>query len=302
MKQGPRSAQRLFQPIRGLAQRFAFISLVIVAISMMVIGKIDVLMMVNFRAQITDIVAPILSALSRPADTISSSISYIRELSQLHEDNLRLRKNNTRLLQWEAAARNLEAENKNLRELLNFKPGPEPSFITTRVIADSGGAFAHSVILNAGTRDGVSKGQTGMTGHGLAGRVAGVGSRSARLLLITDINSRIPVLVGIDRNRAILAGNNSKWPKLVHLSSIQNIKIGDRVVTSGHGGVISPGLPVGIITQVDQDKIIMRPFVQRNRLENIRLLDFGLDGILKGSSPEVGKGHSRGGLAGQIRQ
>ncbi len=302
MKQGSRSAQRLFQPIMGLAQRFALISLVIVSISMMAIGKIDVLMMDNFRAQVTDAVVPILSALSRPADTISKTISQVRELSQLHAENLRLRKNNLRLLQWQTVARNMEAENKNLRELLNFNPGPEPSFITARIIADSGGAFAHSVILNAGARDGVKKGQTGMTGYGLVGRVAGVGRRSARLLLITDINSRIPDLVGTDRNRAILAGNNSKWPKLIHLLSIQSAKIGDHVVTSGHGGVISPGLPVGVITQVDENGIIVRPFVQRNRLENIRLLDFGLDGILKGSLPEVGQGHSKGGLTGHIRQ
>lgn len=302
MKLGSRSAQRLFQPLRGLSQRFAFISLVIIAISMMVLGKVDGLMMDDFRAHVTDAVAPILDALSRPADTISNTISQVRDLSQLHEENARLRRNNSRLLQWQSVAHSLEAENKNLRELLNYKPGPEPSFITARIIADSGGPFAHSLIINAGARDGVNKGQTGMTGNGLVGRIAGVGSRSARLLLITDINSRIPVLVGIDRVRAILAGNNSDRPKLVHLLPIENVNTGDRVVTSGHGGAISPGLPVGVVTEVNKNGIMVSPFAQRNRLENIRLLDFGLDGIIKGSSPELSQRNSKEGRAGQLKQ
>ena len=302
MKQGIRFEQRLFQPLRGLAQRFAFISLVFIAISMMALGKVDVLMLENFRAHVTDAMSPILNALSRPAETISQSIARFRELSQLHEENVRLRRNNSRLLQWQTAAHNLEAENKNLRKLLNFKPDAEPSFITARIIADSGGPFAHSLIVNAGTRDGVNKGQTGMTGNGLVGRIAGVGSRSSRLLLITDINSRIPVFVGIDRVRAILAGNNSDWPKLEHLPQIENINIGDRVVTSGHGGAISPGLPVGIVTEVNKNKIMVRPFAQRSRLENILILDFGLDGIVKGTSPELSNKNLKEGRAGHIKQ
>lgn len=285
MKQGPRSAHRLFQPIRGLAQRFAYISLVVLAIGLMVLGKIDVLMMDSFRAQVTDAVAPVLDALSRPAESLSRAVVQVRELANLRKENARLRENDARLVQWQAAARNLEAENKILHDLLNFKPGPDPSFITARIIADTGGAFAHSLIIYAGARDGVLKGQAAMTGQGLVGRVAGVGNRSARLLLITDLNSRIPVLVGDSRTRAILAGNNSDRPKLVHLPSGESVNIGDRVVTSGHGGALSPGLPVGIVTMVDENGIVVRPFVRRNRLEYIRLLDFGLKGILRGPLP-----------------
>jgi rod shape-determining protein MreC len=269
---------------------------------MMVLGKIDVLMMDSFRTQVTDVIAPVLGALSKPAASFSQVVDQFRELTQLHEENARLRENNVRLLQWQTAARNLEAENKNLRALLNFKPGSDPSFITARIIADTGGAFVHSLIFNAGSRDGVVKGQAGMTGQGLVGRVERVGDRSARILLITDINSRIPVLVGVDRVRAILAGNNSDWPKLVHLPPIKNVKVGDRVITSGHGGAISPGLPVGVVLRVNHEGVIVHPFVQRNRLENVRLLDFGLDGIIKGSFAGARRGSSKGGRAGHIKR
>ncbi|NQV84908.1 MAG: rod shape-determining protein MreC [Rhodospirillales bacterium] len=282
MKQNPRSANRLFQPIGGVTHRFAYISLVVAAAGMMVVGKIDVLMMDSFRAKVTDTVAPVLDALSRPAESVTRAIDQVRDLGRLRVENTRLRQNEARLMQWQSAARNLEAENKILRDLLNFQPGPDPSFITARVIADTGGAFAHSLILNAGARDGVLKGQAAMTGHGLVGRIAGVGSRSSRILLITDLNSRIPVLVGDNPTRAILAGNNSDQPKLVHLPSGETVNVGDRVVTSGHGGALAPGLAVGVVTQVNENGIRVQPFVRRSRLEYVRLLDFGLDGILKG--------------------
>ena len=280
MARGPRSVSRLAQPIKGLTQRFAFIGLVGAAVGLMIMGKADFILMDNLRAHVTDAVAPILAAASRPADSVAKAVDQVRELAALRQENDRLRQNQARLLQWQAAARRLEAENRNLRDLLNFVPGAEPSFITARVIADTGGAFVHSLIINAGGRDGVTKGQAAMTGHGLAGRVAGVGSRSARILLITDLNSRIPVLVGQNRTRAILAGNNSDTSKLIHIPSGETVSPGDRVVTSGHGGALPPELPIGMVTLVNDTGIGVQPFVQRNRLEYIRLLDFGLVGIV----------------------
>ena len=288
MALGPRSVYRLAQPIRSLAQRFAYISMVAAAVGLMILGKVDVLLMDSIRAQVTDTVAPILDALSRPADSVAKAIEQVRQLSVLSQENTLLRESQARLLQWQSAALRLEAENKNLRDLLNYVPGPEPSFITARVIADTGGAFAHSLILNAGVRDGAAKGQAAMTGDGLVGRVASAGSRSVRILLITDLNSRIPVLVGTRRTRAILAGNNSDRPRLIHLLSGEAVSAGDRIVTSGHGGAFPFGLPVGVVASVSDGGIGVEPYVERSRLEYVRLLDFGLGGILGAPKPKAG--------------
>lgn len=289
MPQGPRSINRLALPIRNLVQRFTFMGLILSAVGLMILGKVDVLLMDSVRIHVTDAIAPVLDGLSRPVDSFAKAVQHVRELSDLKKENELLRRNEDRLLQWQGAARRLEAENKVLKGLLNFVPGKQPSYITARVIADTGGAFAHSLILNAGSRDGVTKGQAAMTGEGLVGRVAGVGTRSARILLITDLNSRIPVLVGESRTRAILAGNNSDRPKLIHLPSGETVSAGDRIVTSGHGGAFVPGMPVGMVTSVNDGGIAVKPFVERNRLEYIRLLDYGLGGILQVPEGITGK-------------
>jgi rod shape-determining protein MreC len=99
-------------------------------------------------------------------------------------------------------------------------------------------------------------------------------------LLISDLNSRIPVLIEATRTRAILAGNNSNRPRLIHLAPGATVSPGDRVVTSGHGGVFPVGLPVGLVDAVNEGGISVLPFVSRDRLEYVRVLDYGLKGII----------------------
>ena len=136
------------------------------------------------------------------------------------------------------------------------------------------------MLLNIGYQPGVGKGHAVVTGEGLVGRVESVGGRATRVLLISDLNSRIPVLIESTRTRAILAGNNSNRPSLIHLVSGATVSPGDRIVTSGHGGVFPVGLPVGLVDAVNEVSITVLPFVPRDRLEYVRILDFGLMGII----------------------
>jgi rod shape-determining protein MreC len=171
-------------------------------------------------------------------------------------------------------------------------PDPRLRFITARVVGDQGGAFARSVLVNAGSRDGVAKGQVAVTAEGVAGRVAEVGLRSSRVLLLTDINSRVPVLVGSARDRAIMAGDNTGRPRLLYLAAGTEIRPGDRVVTSGHGGVFPPGLPVGIVTQASETALRVQPFVDWAHVEYLRLADYELPSLLL--SPGDGGGPNGG--------
>ncbi|MHA1598110.1 MAG: rod shape-determining protein MreC [Alphaproteobacteria bacterium] len=286
MKERPRFASRVSVPIRHLAQRFAYLGLVLAALALMLLGKADVGMVDRFRAEITDSITPILDIMSRPVESANEVIADVRELMAVREQNEGLRQDRDRLLHWQMVARKLEAENKALRGQLNYTPVGDVSYVTARVIADTGGAFAHSLLVNTGARPGVGKGMAVTTGAGLVGRISGVGARSARVLLITDLNSRIPVLIEATRTRGIMAGNNTYRPQLLHLPPGATVSPGDRVVTSGHGGVFPAGLPVGVVEAVNDGAISVQPFVPRDRIEYVRIVDFGLQGILKqGSGP-----------------
>ena len=280
MEDRSRFTYRIAVPLSGLAQRFAFLGLVIAAFALMLVAKADVAMMERLRAQVTDSVAPIIDVMSHPIAITNEVIVQVRALSTVYEKNKNLRQDKERLLHWQSVARMLEAENQALRAQLNYVPGPQASYISARVIADTGGAFAHSLLLNIGHQPGVNKGHAVVTGDGLIGRVAGVGDRATRVLLISDLNSRIPVLIEATRTRAILAGNNSNRPRLIHMAPGTTVSPGDRIVTSGHGGVFPVGLPVGMVDAVNEGGISVLPFVARDRLEYVRILDFGLKGII----------------------
>ena len=277
MKERPRTIGRIAQPIKTIAQRFAYVGLVGAAFGLMLLGKADVVLVERIRVTVTDAFAPILDAVSQPVATVSRMIGEAEDLLRVREENTALRQDRTRLLQWQAIARKLEAENRALRAMLNFIPGPAVNFVTARVIADAGGAFAHSLVVNAGERDGVKKGSAVITGDGLIGRIAGLGDRSSRILLLTDLNSRIPVVIEKTRVRAIMAGNNSSRPKLIYLPPGAAVAVGERVVTSGHGGAFPPGIPVGIVATAGEGGISVQPFIKRDRLEYVRIVDFKLD-------------------------
>jgi rod shape-determining protein MreC len=280
LKETRRTVNRIAQPVKTLAQRFAFVALVLGAVALIVLGRVDVGSVERARNQILDAVAPILDALSQPVVTVNRWVTEGRELFAIRAQNEALRADRARLMHWQAAAHRLEAENRVLRELLNYQAGPVVSFISGRVIADTGGAFVHSLVVNAGEAAGVQKGQAVVTSDGLLGRVASVGERAGRVLLITDLNSRIPVVIEQSRVRAIMAGNNTAKPRLIHLPTGGTVSIGERVVTSGHGGAFPPGLPIGVVSAVGEGGIEVTPFVNRDRVEYVRILDFGLDGII----------------------
>jgi rod shape-determining protein MreC len=272
--------------LRTAVQRFAFALLVAGAFGVMVIGKADTVIVERIRAAVGDVITPVLNVLSRPVQTVNDLMADAQDLVTMRSELARLREENVRLLSWQNVAQRLEAENKALRSFLNYQTGPQATFITARVVGDAGSAFVRSMLLNAGARDGVKNGQAVMTADGLAGRITEVGDSSARVLLITDINSRIPVLVERTRDRAMLAGDNSRQPQLSFLPPGVQVQIGDRIVTSGHGGTYPAGLPVGVVATIsDTGMVRVEPLVDWSRMEFVRVVDFGISGILPPMPP-----------------
>lgn len=271
---------RLAPPRRATLQRISFPILVLLSVAAIVLGKADQAVLESIRMSVTDAAAPTLDALSRPLAAAEDLIGRAWAVVAVYQENARLREENERLLRWQQAALTLGAENAQLRGLLKLAPDAAVSYVTAKVIANSGGAYVRSLMVNAGSGDGVGRGQAVVTGDGLAGRVSEVGSRAARVLLVTDLNSRIPVIVESSHQRAVLAGDNSERPQLRWLDPAAPVKIGDRIVTSGEGGVFPPGLPVGAVASVQGGVPRIEPYVELSKVEYLRVVDYGLaDGL-----------------------
>lgn len=281
--------------LRLFAQRFAFVSLIVAAVALMILGKADIVLVERTRSLVADAVAPILDAISRPAATINEFTESVRELASLRSENARLKQENQRLMHWQMVARRLDADNAVLHEQLNVVPGPDPAFITARVIGDLGSAYGHSMLLGAGARDGVRKGQAVLSGEVLVGHIAEVGERSSRLLLLTDVNAKIPVVVEASRTRAILAGDNKDRPKLSYIAGAASVSVGDRVVTSASGAAFPPGLPIGVVASTHDGIARVQPFVRRHELEFVAIVDYGLGGVLPFERPPMPERRRRGG-------
>lgn len=257
--------------------RYSFFAFVFLAVSLMGISQISPDATGRLRAFVTDLVAPVLSLASAPFIAISDSIDNMTQIRSLRAENLRLAAENLRLKEWYEKALYLEAENQSLREFLNLKKDPDLAYITTRIVSDSGGSFVKSFLVPSGSRDGVRTGQAVLSGRGLIGRVTEVGKSSARVLMITDINARIPVIIQDTHQRAILAGRNGDRLFLERLPAGAGITPGARVMTSGDGGLIPPGLPVGVVSKVEPSSIEIEPFADPARITYVQIVQSAAD-------------------------
>jgi len=266
--------------LRAAIQRTTPPLLILLSAAMIILGKADQTMFESLRTNLTDDAAPALNALARPLDAAAALVDQVRGVVTMYQDNLRLAHENERLLQWQQIALKLSADNRELRGLLKSVPETAVSYMTARVIANSGGGYVRTVMVNGGTDRGLARGQAAIAGEGLVGRLTEVGSRAARVLLITDLNSRIPVVIEKAHANAVLAGDNSERPRLLYVGKPDTIKIGDRILTSGEGGVFPPGLPVGVVAALGPGEARVEPYVELSQLEYVLIVDYGLSGAL----------------------
>lgn len=291
MKGRSESVFRFAAPFRAALHRFAFLAVMALCGMLILVSRGDFAAVERARAIVTDTLSPVFAVLSRPAAAISDAAAEVRAYFHLREDHARLEEEVRRLEAWQEVARRLDAENSSLRSLLNFVPEPQARFNTGRVIADSGGAFVRNVLVSVGSDQGVAKGQVAMTGDGLVGRVSDVADHTARVLLITDLNSHVPVVIEGSHERAVLAGDNTAFPRLIYLAQNAQIAVGDRVLTSGNGGGFPAGLPVGTVSAIGEHGAQVQPFADWSHLDYVRIVDYGMNDLLPApTSPQPPRG------------
>jgi rod shape-determining protein MreC len=271
---------RLSIPLRQSLARLTLPLLIAVAFGTMLLGKADALIAERARMALADLLAPFHAAFAEPARALRDLVREAPELLMIREENQRLREENERLRRWQAAALALEAENALLRRQLAFIPDRAPSFQTARVVADGGGVYARAVLVAVPPELQVRRGQIALDERGFAGRVTEVGNRSARVLLATDMNMRIPVTLEGSRARAMMVGTNGPRPRLQHWTEGTRPAEGERVVTSAEGVAFPAGLPVGEVRWTEQGVAEVELYARLDRLDLVRLHDFGPGGIL----------------------
>lgn len=259
-------------PARLVAGRLTFGVLAAAAVMLLVLTKLDLQVLTFLSDRAGDVAVPVLRIVNEPVRLAREGAAHLGRLLAVDAENERLREENRRLLAWQAEAIRLSVENDGLREMLRI-PGQvdAPVWTTAQIVADSGGSFMQSRLIDAGTNRGIQPGMPVLIEAGLIGRVVAAGRGSARVLLVTDFASRIPVMIEGSRSRAILAGNNGPLTTLDFLPSTVRPKVGEHVLTSGDGGQLPRGLMVGDIVSVD-GKVWVRPVVEGARLDWVAVL------------------------------
>jgi rod shape-determining protein MreC len=199
--------------------------------------------------------------------------------------NQELRSELRKMQTWKEAALQLEQENARLLDLNKVRLDPRLTYITGVVLADSGSPFRQSVLLNVGARDGIVEGWATVDGIGLVGRISGVGQDTARVILVTDTSSRIPSTIQPSGQRAIIAGDNSSAPPIDFLENPDLVRPGDRVISSGDGGVFPAGLLIGQVAADPGGRLRVRLAADFERLEFLRVLrDHGAETVTEGGT------------------
>ena len=236
------------------------------------VWRIDSPRVERFRLAVIDRVVPSFDWAMAPVTGMANLISDFQSYQQLAAQNGDLRRELQQMKAWKEAALQLEQENAKLLGLNNVRLDPELTYITGVVLTDSGSPFRQSVLLNVGARDGLVDGWPTMDGIGLVGRISGVGEKTARVILLTDTSSRIPITIQPSGQRAILGGDNTLNPPIEFLENADLVRPGDRVVTSGDGGVFPADLLVGQVALGNDRRLRVRLSADYERLEFLRVL------------------------------
>lgn len=265
---------------------------------LLVLSRIENQFVRDVRGQVSDWATPVLEWASLPAVYVRRGWEQTGMMFSLYEELDRLRAENDRLRQWEWRAQRMERRLGHLRSLLHAVDEQALDYATGRVIADARGPFARSILVNVGRDQGVKPGYAVINGDGLVGRTVHVGRSASRVILLNDLNSRIPVFVGPSAVRAVLVGDNTHSPRLEFLPDSSEIFENDEVYTSGHAGMLPRGIKIGVVEGDDPKGYRVRTDATLSELEFVSILFFDSPLVMANETdPPPADGHTRARLS-----
>jgi len=232
---------------RGGAQKFSILSLIILAIIIFFLDVYGFTLIKKARGIINDVVFRVSFIASSPTRFIPNSSKGITAHFNLKEENENLKKVIENYKSLDLNLEYLTNENKSLRKVLDAEniTNDAKHIVLAKVLIDKNSPFLKSIIINKGTRSGIKKGMPVTQDNYLIGRIVETNFLSSRVLLLTDLNSRIPVALGKDNSQAILTGSGTQYPKLEYLPEDYEHKADTTIFASGKDGFFTPGTPIG---------------------------------------------------------
>ncbi len=219
------------------------------AVVLVLLGKAQSGLFDRARMSLTDWMQPALSVVHAPLVQFDRWIGSIDEIFSVYQENLRLKDENARLRQWRNVAVVMQDRVARYQSLLHAVPDPGVNSVLARVIGRASRPFLETMILDAGSSHNIKAGQAVVDARGMIGRIYLAGNRTSWVILLTDLNSRIPVSISPGNRQAIMVGDNTAMPTLDTLSQIVTLRAGDQIVSSGDGGLLPPGLPIGTVVE-----------------------------------------------------
>lgn len=261
--------------LKVLLRRVFIFILFLCAFLFILLSKVDSPVVDKANHFVINITGPIMQVVELPSRFIHRIYTYFYDISHIYADNRALRVENKQMMMLQNKVRTLEVENQLLERLLNYVPPQDATFMSAKIIAESGDSFTHTLLVYVGD-EAVKKGQIVLGDESVIGRIDAVSGKYAKVILVTDINSKIPVVVERTRVRGILSGNNTALPQLMFTRSTSDIQEGDVIVTSGVGGMFPSGLPIGFVNSIKNGVIDVETMADISRVEYVQIVDYGL--------------------------
>ena len=244
---------------KGTQQRFSLFALIVFSIILIYVETIETKPLDYLRSFIKDTIYRGSVVVSFPSKGFKSVFSTVENHLNLYNKNIKLKEENAQLKEQIYDPNFLIFENKQLRQLLDEQVTSSANFVSARVILDKQSPYLNSFIINSGSNKKIKNGMAALDGKYFVGRIVDVNFFSSRVLLVTDLNSKIPVLIEPSGYHAILSGRGTNEPTLEYLPKNHKVQSGDKVYTSGKEGIFAPGIPIGKV-RVDNEKIFTSLF------------------------------------------
>ncbi len=257
---------------KHIISRLQQIFIILLGFLLIFIAKVDVFAVRSAQQNISTLFAPLLDVMSTPVRAIETMFEGVRTVASLREETIRLRAENQRLKRYERRAEILEGENRKLRSVLGAVVPADRIAITARAITAPGSNFSHSILIKHASKNFIQRGDPVVTVNGLVGYVIEVGKEYSWVLLITDVNSKIPVILSSSSWPGLAIGQNNKFLTLNFLPAEAIPQENELVVTSGHGEILPPGLPVGRVNIGIGRNFNLLPVVDLRRISYVSIL------------------------------